>query len=81
MKTEPMLGLYCVCDPNGVLVHTTVGVEPRDCIEEWLHTEQSMNFIGNLGRQIRGETKRCAPSWEGYEAEGYRIVRVNLIPA
>jgi len=62
MTPQPMLGLFCVCDPNGVLVHTTVGLEPKDCIEEWLGQERSMNFIGNIGRASRGESKRCAPS-------------------
>ena len=81
MKTpRPMSGLFCVCDPEGILIHTTCSPDEAGAIEFWLDTEKSMNMIGNLGRASRGEPQRCASSWEQYEAEGYTVVNVSLIP-
>lgn len=77
---QPLTGLFCVCDVNGHLVHTTVAISPQDAIDEWLSIEGSMNSLANLCRTVKKEPKKCLPSWEGFEAEGYRIVRVQLLP-
>ncbi|HEY6154671.1 MAG TPA: hypothetical protein VIW07_13100 [Candidatus Udaeobacter sp.] len=77
---KPLLDMFCVCDPKGVLVHTTVATDEKSAIEFWMETESAMNLLSNCGRTVRGESQRCLPSWEGFEAEGYRVVRVNLIP-
>ena len=79
MKTiKPCTELYAVCDPQGNIVHTCLSTKPDEAIEEWLKTEQAMNWIGNLGRAMRQEGKRYTPSWEGYEAEGYTIEEVEI---
>ena len=77
---QPLPDLFCVCDPTGHLVHTTVAIDEKSSIEEWLETEKCMQWIYNLGRRHRGESEACLSSWEGYEAQGYRVVTVELIP-
>lgn len=73
-------GLFAVCDPCGNIVHTTISVSAANAIDEWLEQEGVCNFISNLGRRSRGESLRCRPSWEQFEAEGYRIVPVKISP-
>jgi hypothetical protein len=77
---RPVTGLCCVCDPQGCLVHTTVATDPQSAIEEWLRIESAVTLVANAARVIRGESKKCLESWEGFEAQGYRIVPVDLIP-
>lgn len=79
MNPKPTTGLFAVCDPHGNLVHTTVCTKPEESIAEWLSIEGSINWLINLTNGRRGNRK-CLPSWEGYEAEGYRIVPVTLNP-
>jgi hypothetical protein len=70
--------LLALVDPQGNVVHTKIGLVATEIIEEWLAEESSINFIGNLGRASRGESRRCLPSWEAYEAEGYTIQPVKI---
>ena len=80
MKIKDSEGLLGLIDPQGNIVHTKLGLVESEIIQEWLEEERSMNFIGNLGRSSRRETLRCQPSWEAYEAEGYRIIPVKIVP-
>lgn len=79
VNPKPTTGLFAVCDPQGNLVHTTVCTTPEEAIAEWLSIERGMNWLVNLMPHRRGN-QRCLPSWEGFEAEGYRIVPVTLSP-
>lgn len=72
---------FCVRDPQGILVHTTVSTKPEEAIEQWLSIEQGMNWLHNLARASHGERTGPLQSWEGFEAEGYSVVRVKLIQA
>lgn len=69
---------FCVVDPQGVFVHPTISLKPEDAIEQWLETERACNMIVNAGRSSRGESPRCVPSWEHFEAQGYRVLPVRL---
>lgn len=69
---------FCVIDPQGVLVHTTISLSESEAVNQWIETEQSMNFIGNMVALANGHAQRCARSWEQYEAEGYKVVSVRL---
>jgi hypothetical protein len=79
-KVKPTTGLLAIVDPQGNLIHTMLGLKREEIIEEFLREEQVMNLIGNVGRTLRMEPRRCAKSWEAYEAEGYRIIPVKIIP-
>lgn len=59
--------------------HTTLFLTPEDSIEEFLKQEQSMNWLANLGRSSRGEQKKATPSWEGFEAKGYRVRKCQIV--
>jgi hypothetical protein len=78
MKLEPVTGLFAVVDPQGNIVHTTIRTQPEESILEWMNVEQSMQWIKNMGRKAIGQPYGPAPSWEGYEAQGYRIVPVEV---
>lgn len=69
---------FCVINPEGLPVHTTVSLRPEEAISQWIETEQACNIIVNAGRSIRGERPRCSPSWEQFEAEGYTVKPVKL---
>lgn len=65
----PLLGLYCIVDPDGNLIFTHLCTKPDECIESWLDEE----------RTIKGAILgKVTPSWEVYEAEGYRLTTVDL---
>jgi hypothetical protein len=81
MKPKPSCSLFCVCDPDGNLVFTTISTTEKDSIKEWMDQERVTEEISNLGRVMRGEPKTCCPSWEQFEAQGYTIVSVVLLPA
>lgn len=86
MTAKPLTGLFAVCDPNGVLVHTTVATDEKSAIELWMDIEKSHNWISNLCRQAKGPRLKiyrptCMQSWEAFEAEGYAVVPVGLFPA
>lgn len=72
-----LLGLV---DPQGNIVHTKIGLKAEEIVEDWLEEEKSINAIRNLGRMFHHEKQSCARSWESYEAEGYRIIPVKIIP-
>lgn len=69
---------FCVVDPQGTFVHPTISLKQGDAIDQWLETERACNIIVNAGRSSRGESFRCVPSWEHYEAQGYRVLPVRL---
>jgi len=62
-------------EPN----HTTIFLNPEESVEEFLKQEQCITLIANVGRVKRGERKCATPSWEHYEAEGYRVVKCQII--
>ena len=71
---------YAIQEPGANEVnHTTLFLTPEDSIKEFLEQEQSINWIANAGRLGRGEDRRVTPSWEHYEAEGYRVRKCKLI--
>lgn len=72
-----LLGLV---DPQGNIVHTKIGLKAEEIIEDWLDEERTMNIFTNHGRRKREENPSCARSWESYEAEGYRIIPVKIVP-
>jgi hypothetical protein len=72
-----LLGLV---DPQGNIVHTKLGLVQAEIIEDWLDEERTMNIFTNHGRRKREENPSCARSWESYEAEGYRIIPVKIVP-
>ncbi len=81
IMSEPLPSrMFVVCDPQGILVHTTVSLDQSGAVELWLEQEGVCNEIYNVGRGVRGESKRCRPSWEQFEAQGYRVIRVRLVP-
>lgn len=80
MNAKPLTGMFAVCDPQGVIVHTTVSTDYQGAIEMWFDVERGMNKLANMCRVVRGEPPCCMPSWEGYEAEGYRVIRLTLVP-
>ena len=71
---------FVVVDADGVIVHTTISLTREDAIEEWLSTESSMNWLANLGRGARGQQRKCADSWEAFEARGYTVIPVSIVP-
>lgn len=79
-KVKPSGVMFCVVDPAGVMVHTTVSLDEQGAINEWITTEQSMNWVHNAVRKVQGQQQVCAPSWEGFEAQGYRVIPIELIP-
>lgn len=80
MNAKPSIGLFCICDPQGVLVQTTVSTNEQSAIDEWMSIEKSMNDLSNMFRVVRSERKHCFKSWEGFESEGYTVVKCDLIP-
>lgn len=70
---------WTVKDPTGHLVHTVLACDKDDAIREWLKTEQAVNWFANVLRVAKGGKATCAQSWEVFEAEGYSIVRVDIL--
>lgn len=69
---------FCVVDPKGTLVHTTISLSSEESVNEWLEQEGAVNWVYNLGRQRRQQSPRCRPSWEQFEAEGYTVKPVRI---
>lgn len=80
-ETKQLDGLFAVCDPTGHLVHTTVATSSELAIEQWMETESAINNLANMCRVIKRERTKCMQSWEQFEAEGYRIVPVKVVPS
>lgn len=72
MHPKPLLALYAVCDPRGDINHTTIAPTDAQAIQLWMDQEQTLTPI------LRGTP---AQSWEVFEAEGYSVVRVDVLPA
>ncbi len=68
----PCVGLWAIADPQGNLNHTTVAAIAEESVNKFMSQERI------LAHMLRGTP---CPSWEGYEAEGYRVVGVTLVPA
>ena len=79
-KIKPSGTMFCVVDPHGVMVHTTVSLDEEGAIKQWIETEQAMNWVHNAVRRVQGSAQVCAASWEGFESEGYRVIPIELIP-
>lgn len=75
---EPNQTYFCVLDPKGIFVHPTISLTEKEAVTQWLEQEQACNIIVNAGRHTRGESQRCSPSWEQFEAEGFRVVKVKM---
>jgi len=71
--------LFTIKDPDGCLVHTVVGTEPEDVVENFMDIERAMFEIFRAGLRDRGEKDQCFPSWEQWEAQGYQIVPVQIV--
>lgn len=74
---------YSIQEPGTTIAnHTIIRLSPEEAIKEFLEQEQAMNIIANAGRWQRGEPRVPTPSWEHFEAEGYRVVkcRIQVIP-
>lgn len=69
---------FCVVDPEGIFIHPTLSLNHDDSVKQWIETEQTMNIIANAGRSSRGESRACAPSWEHFESQGFKCLRVKL---
>lgn len=80
MNPKTSTVLFCVVDPNGVLVHTTISTSVDGAVEEWMNIEGTMNDFTNMFRAIRKEARKCFKSWEQFEAEGYAVIKVSIIP-
>lgn len=72
---------WTIKDPDGHLIHTHVADEPEDAIADFLKTEQAMNILYNAARVTHRRPEECTKSWEGFEAEGYRVVPVYITEA
>ena len=68
---KPTEILWAIADPSGLINHTTLMCRDQDAIAEWMKQEQTLTRIFRPGP---------VPSWEGYEAEGYRAVRCRVVP-
>ena len=79
-KIKPCTDLYAICYPEGDLMFTSLSISEEEAIKEFLEIEGVGNWIYNLGRSSRGESKVYQSSWEGYEAQGYTVERVSLVP-
>lgn len=75
---KPNQTYFCVLDPQGTFVHPTISLTEKEAVTQWLEQEQACNIIVNAGRGARGESPRCSPSWEQFEAEGFRVVKVKM---
>lgn len=80
IEAIPSEGLFCVCDPDGALIHTTVARTEQDSVFMWMEIQASQNAFRNVAREYNGQKAVCLSSWDGYEAEGYSVVPVKLIP-
>lgn len=72
MNPKPLLALYAVCDPRGDINHTTIAPTDAQAVQLWMDQEQTLTPI------LCGHP---AQSWEVFEAEGYRVVRVDVVSA
>lgn len=71
VEPRPVLDLYAVCDPQGHINHTTLSTVEKDAIESHMEVEQTLTPAFQ---------HHPAPSWEVFEAEGYHVVRCDVIP-
>ena len=62
--------LWAVKCPDGELNHTTLDVRPDWAVKRWMDQEQLVT------RTLCGHP---VPSWEGYEAQGYSVVKCDLV--
>jgi hypothetical protein len=69
---------FCVVDPSGVIVHPTISLTKQEAIDQWIEQERACNFIVNAGRAARNEAPKCSPSWEQFEAQGFKCLPVRL---
>lgn len=69
---KPCGPLYAVCDPDGNLVHTCLSTIPKEAQDEFCKIENTISSIF--------KPHQFACSWEQFEAEGYTIHPVMLIP-
>lgn len=76
---EPACPLYAVKDHEEHIVHTTVSTEPQDCIDDWMETEACFRQLANISRQMKGLPLLHEQAWETYEAQGYSVVRVEIV--
>ncbi len=65
-------GFYVIRDPQGHLNHTTVAATESESVGFWMEQEQTLIPVFRGGKP--------AQSWEVYEAEGFSVVRCDLIP-
>lgn len=76
---KPTCPLYAVKDDEGDIVHTTISTEPQDCIDDWLETEACFRKLANVARSMKGLPILHEQAWETYLAQGYSVVRVELL--
>lgn len=72
------LPFYAIADSTHIN-HTTLATTEKEAIKEFMGQEQAMSFFINMGRKERGESQHPTPSWECYEAAGYRVAKVKIV--
>lgn len=76
---EHLTHLFTIQDPTGHVIVTMVSLSEPEAIREFMETEQGINIIANAGRWSRGEKTGPAPSWEYYEAEGFKVIPISIV--
>lgn len=68
---KPCEPLYAPVDESGNIVFTCLSTLPHEAIEMFMDTERSIHALFKSG---------VPPSWEQYEADGYRVIPCSVIP-
>ena len=77
MALAKLAGFWCIQDPDGYLVHTTLNVEKAGAIREHVETETFPQMSLRAGA-LNDAQIRCL--WREMERDGYLAVPVALIP-
>jgi hypothetical protein len=72
------MNVFCIKHPSGRLNHATACMTEQDSINEFLDQERTALMIQNEVWKSFGFRKKCTPSWELFEAQGYKCVKCEL---
>lgn len=70
---------FAIADNEGRVDHMSLRMDRDDCISEFIDTEQAMHALYNVARTEKGIAPVCCPSWEGWEAKGWKVVTVRIV--
>lgn len=73
MTTQPIY--YCVVDPEGILVHTTVSLSEAESIDQWLG---QCRVVAWWGFAAGARARMSETSWKRYQAAGFKCLPVKL---